>query len=208
MSQNWLELKNSANQAMADNDLNQALMAWQSALMESEKFSRGDGRHVESLEGLALSHLEKGNFTEAESYFKKALMERESQQGADHQDVATLLNNLGTVYFKRGFYKDALVHFERALNVRRKVFTNEHIEVGRVLYHLALTCHAQKRYDEADGHYRKALDIKNKTLGNNHPDLIGLLRNYAHLLRKTSRDSIARQMEQFASGIEAKQKAS
>jgi len=100
-----------------------------------------------------------------------------------------------------------MVHYERCLTIRRKVFSNEHLEVGRALYHLALATHAQMRYDEADGHYRKALDISNKTLGNNHPDLINLLRNYAHLLRKTSRDSIASQMETFARGIEAKQTA-
>jgi tetratricopeptide (TPR) repeat protein len=98
-------------------------------------------------------------------------------------------------------------HFERSLALRRKCFPAEHLEVGKSLYHLALVCHAEQRYDEADGHYRKSLDIKNKSLGNNHPDLINLLRNYAHLLRKTSRDSIASQMEQFASGIEAKLKA-
>ena len=207
MSDDWTALKTDAARAMTDNDFGQAVAFWQSALMESEKFAKGDGRHVESMEGLARAHFARQSWPEAESYFKKALMERETQQGVDHQDVATVLNNLGCVYFKRGFYKDAMVHYERCLTIRRKVFSNEHLEVGRALYHLALATHAQMRYDEADGHYRKALDISNKTLGNNHPDLINLLRNYAHLLRKTSRDSIASQMETFARGIEAKQTA-
>jgi tetratricopeptide (TPR) repeat protein len=207
MSQVWTDLKDSANKAIEMGDLEGAIKDWHAAIDESENFAKGDGRLVTSVEGLAQAQFLKGNHAEAEALYKRALSLREAAQGNDHQDIATVLNNLGAVYFKRGFYKDAMSHFERSLAMRRKSFPAEHLEVGKSLYHLALVCHAQERYDEADGHYRKALDIKNKSLGNNHPDLINLLRNYAHLLRKTSRDSIAAQMEQFAGGIEAKQRA-
>jgi tetratricopeptide (TPR) repeat protein len=207
MSKIWSDLRDSAVRAMEDGDNETALRDWQAALEAAEQFSKGDGRTVSTLEGMAQCEYLRGNFPAAESLYKRALEIRESHQGADHEDVATVLNNLGTVYFKRGFYKDAMSSFEKTLTLRRKTFPEGHLEIGKTLYHLALVCHAQMRYDEADGHYRKSLDIKNKTLGNNHPALINLLRNYAHLLRKTSRDSIAAQMEQFASGIEAKQKA-
>jgi len=207
MSQVWTDLKDSAYKALEEKDLETAVKDWQAALGRAEKFAKGDGRLVTSLEGLAQVQFVKGNYAEAESLYKRALTLRENAQGNDHQDIATVLNNMGAVYFKRGFYKDAMSHFERSLAMRRKSFPAEHLEVGKSLYHLALVCHAQQKYDEADGHYRKALDIKNKSLGNNHPDLINLLRNYAHLLRKTSRDSIAAQMEQFAGGIEAKLRA-
>jgi tetratricopeptide (TPR) repeat protein len=207
MSQVWIDHKDAANKALDAKDWDLASKEWQAAIEEAEKFAKGDGRLVTSIEGLAQVQFLKGNHAEAESLYKRALALRESAQGNDHQDIATVLNNLGAVYFKRGFYKDAMSHFERSLALRRKCFPAEHLEVGKSLYHLALVCHAEQRYDEADGHYRKSLDIKNKSLGNNHPDLINLLRNYAHLLRKTSRDSIASQMEQFASGIESKLKA-
>lgn len=207
MSQVWTDLKDSANKAMDLKDWETAARDWQSALDEAEKFAKGDGRKVTAIEGLAQVQFARGNYAEAESLYKKALYHRETGQGVDHPDTATVLNNLGVVYFKRGFYKDSMSHFERTLTMRRKSFSSDQLEVGKALYHLALVCHAQMRYDEADGHYRKALDIKNKTLGNNHPDLVPLMRNYAHLLRKTSRDSIASQMEKFASAIEAKVKS-
>jgi tetratricopeptide (TPR) repeat protein len=207
MSQVWSDKRDEAAKACDEGSYEAGRKAWQDALTECEQFSKGDGRTVATLEGLAHCEYMLQDWPAAESLYKRALEIRETQQGIDHQDVATLLNNLGAVYFRRGHYKDAMASFERALGLRRKTFPETHLEVGKTLYHLALTCHAQMRYDEADGHYRKSLDIKNKSLGNNHPALINLLRNYAHLLRKTSRDSIAAQMEQFASGIEAKQKA-
>ena len=207
MSKIWSELRDSAVSAMEREDYLAAMKDWQAALVEAENFAKGDGRTVASLEGAAQCEFATGNYGAAESLYKRALLIREGQQGADHSDVATVQNNLGTVYFKRGYYKDAMSSFEKTLAVRKSLLPEGHLEIGKVMYHLALVCHAQMRYDEADAHYRKALDIKNKTLGNNHPALINLLRNYAHLLRKTSRDSIAAQMEQFANGIEAKQKA-
>lgn len=208
MSQVWTDLRDSATKAMAARDYHTALLDWQSALAEADTFAEGDGRRVASLEGLAQAHLAKGDLDEAESLYKRALALRQEKQGAEHVDLAGAQNNIGVVYFKKGNYKDALNAFERALVMRRKSLGNDHLDVGKVLYHLALACHADKRFDEADGHYRKALDIKNKQLGNNHPDLINLLRNYADLLRLTSRDSIAGQMEQFAQGIEGRLKAS
>jgi tetratricopeptide (TPR) repeat protein len=207
MSKVWSDLRDSAASAMEKNDLEAAHKDWQAAMEEAEKFAKTDGRTVATVEGMAQCEYLRGNWEKAETLYKRALEVRESQQGAEHEDVATVLNNLGAVYFKRGYYKEAMSNFEKALLIRRKTFPETHLEIGKALYHLALVCHAQMRYDEADNHYRKSLDIKNKTLGNNHPALINLLRNYAHLLRKTSRDSIAAQMEQFASGIESKQKA-
>ncbi len=207
MSKTWSELRDSATAHIENNDLDAAHKDWQAAMDEAEKFAKTDGRTVATIEGMAQCEYLIGNFQTAETLYKRALAVRESQQGAEHEDVATVLNNLGAVHFKRGFYVESMGDFEKALAIRRKTFPETHLEIGKTLYHLALVCHAQMRYDEADNHYRKSLDIKNKTLGNNHPALINLLRNYAHLLRKTSRDSIAAQMEQFASGIEAKQKA-
>lgn len=207
MSQVWSDLRDSATKAMAARDYHTALLDWQSALAESDTFAEGDGRRVTSLEGLAQAHLAKGDLGEAESLYKRALALRQEKQGGEHIDLAAAHNNLGVVYFKKGAYKEALSSFEKALVMRRKTLGNDHLDVGKVLYHLAMACHAEKRYDEADGHYRKALDIKNKQLGNNHPDLINLLRNYADLLRQTSRDGIAGQMEQFAQGIEGRLKS-
>jgi tetratricopeptide (TPR) repeat protein len=207
MSKTWSDLRDSAVSNIENQDLEAANKDWQAAMTEAENFAKTDGRTVATIEGLAQCEYLSGNCASAESLYKRALAIRESQQGEEHEDVATVLNNLGAVYFKRAHYKEALGSFEKALAIRRKTFPDTHLEIGKTLYHLALVCHAQLKYDEADNHYRKSLDIKNKTLGNNHPALINLLRNYAHLLRKTSRDSIAAQMEQFANGIEAKQKA-
>lgn len=208
MSSVWTDLKESANKAINASDWDSALSDWESALSLAEKFPEGDGRQVATLEGLARTRFARGEYGEAEFLYKRALVIREAAQGSEHKDVASLVNNLGVVAFTRGMYKDAMSYFEKALAMRRKLSGPDNLDVGRTLYFLALTCHGLKKYDEADGHYRKSLDIKNKTLGNSHPELINLLRNYADLLRKTSRDGIASQMEQFASGIEAKQKKS
>lgn len=206
MSLVWNDLKQSAEKAMEANDWSTALSDWEAALKEAESFPDGDGRQVTTLEGLARTRFSRGDHDEAEFLYKRTLVIRRDEQGKDHKDVASVERNLGVVLFTAGRYSEAQSHFEKALNLKKAAFGDAHIEVGRTIYLLAMACHAQGHYDEADTHYRKSLDIKNKALGNNSPELINLLRNYADLLRKTSRDSIAGQMEQFAKGIEAKQK--
>lgn len=202
----WNDLKESAGKAVEAEDFATALADWEAALKESDNFADGDGRQVTSLEGLARTHYLRGEPGEAQFLYKRALVIREEQQGKEHNDVGSLQANLGILEFSQGNYKESKSHLEKALAIKKKSLGADHLQVGQITYFLALACHALESYDEADAHYRKSLDIKNKTLGNNHPDLINLLRNYADLLRKTSRDSIAGQMETFASGIEAKQK--
>ena len=73
MSQIWTDLKDSANKAMELKDWDTAAKDWQAALDESEKFAKGDGRIVTSLEGLAQVQFARGNFAEAEALYKKAL---------------------------------------------------------------------------------------------------------------------------------------
>src|SRR5208283_5716378 len=129
MSKIWSDLRDSAVSAMEQQDYEAANKDWQTALVEAEKFAKSDGRTVATLEGLAQCEYGSGNLAAAESLYKRALEIRESQQGADHEDVATVLNNLGAVYFKRGFYKDAMSSFEKTLAIRRKTFPDNHLEI-------------------------------------------------------------------------------
>jgi len=45
-------------------------------------------------------------------------------KGKDSIDVATTLNNIGSVYDSKGDYSKALEYYERCLNIKRKVKGN------------------------------------------------------------------------------------
>ncbi len=76
--------------------------------------------------------------------------------------------------------------------------------VASSLNNLARLYHSQGNYEEAEPLYERALVIKEKVLGLEHPGLVGLLENYADLLRNLGRTAEADRLEAQAESIRAK----
>jgi tetratricopeptide (TPR) repeat protein len=206
MTASWTHYKLQALKATEAKNYSEAEKGWQEAMKEAEAFGEDDGRYVLSLDSLAHTYYSQGLFARAEPLYKKALTIRESVFSPEHKDVATSANNLATVMFEQGKYKEAEALYDRALKIREKSLGKNSKEVSYVLYQLGMVLHAQKKYERAEDFYKQALEIKNKLFGPDHVELVHLLRNYAHLLRKTNREPTAVQMEQFATSIAGKQK--
>jgi tetratricopeptide (TPR) repeat protein len=206
MTANWTNYKMQAIKATQNRNLDEAERMWNDALKEAEKFGEKDGRFVTSVDNLAAVLYQNEKFDKAEPHYRKALIIRERTLPRDHEDVATCCNNLACVMFKNEKYKEAEDLYVRTLNVREKQDGKNSKGVANCLYQLGMVFHAQKRYEKAEDYYKQALDIKNKIYGPDHVELVHLLKNYAHLLRKTNREPTAVQMEQFAKTIEDKQR--
>lgn len=206
MSESWTHYKMQAQYASNQSNHDEAERMWEEAMKEAEQYGDKDGRYVMSLDGLANASFNRNKFDVAERLYKKALTIRENVHPADHEDVATSANNLAAVMFKQEKYKEAEEFYNKALQIREKKDGKMSKGVANVLYQLGMVFHAQSRYERAEDFYKQALEIKNKLYGPDHVELVHLLKNYAHLLRKTNREPTAVQMEQFAKSIESKQK--
>lgn len=201
---NWTNYKITALKALESEDYEEAERQWQSALKEAERFGQKDGRYALSVDNLALTHHHLGRPQKAEPLYKLAVMIREASLSPNHKDVATSYSNLATVQFKQGKYTDAERSYKKALEIREEACGKNSKEVGSVLYQLGMVFHAQKKYPQAEDFYKRALEIKNKVFGPDHIELVHILKNFAHLLRKTGRESTADQMANFAKTIEEK----
>ena len=70
--------------------------------------------------------VEQGHYAEAEQLYKRLLAINEQALGPDHNTVATVLNNLGVLYYHQGRYAEAEPLYKRSLAISEKHFGREH----------------------------------------------------------------------------------
>jgi tetratricopeptide (TPR) repeat protein len=86
-----------------------------------------------------------GKYADAVPLARRVLAIREKEQGPDHPDVATALNNLALLYLVHGRYLEAEPHFKRSLAIREKALGPDHPDIGDTLNNLAALYQAQHR---------------------------------------------------------------
>ena len=77
-----------------------------------------------------------GDLEGARGCFERALGIGEAVYGPDHPNVATFVNNLGTVLRELGDLKGARECYERALGICRRVYGEKHPKTQLVLRNL------------------------------------------------------------------------
>ena len=115
---------------------------------------------------------------------QSALTIREKAQGAEHAEVARVLNDLGVYYFSKGDYARASVPLARALSIREKALGPEHPDVAETLTNLAGLYQTKGEYVQAEPLYRRALAIREKARGADHPDTANTLSSLATLYER------------------------
>jgi CHAT domain-containing protein/Tfp pilus assembly protein PilF len=112
-----------------------------------------------------------GKFNEARPVGERVLELREKALGADHPDVAEVLNSLAILYSIIGDDARAEASFQRALTIREKALGPDHPALAQPLNNLALIYQDRNDYARAESFLRRALDISEKALGSEHPDV-------------------------------------
>jgi CHAT domain-containing protein/Tfp pilus assembly protein PilF len=139
----------------------------------------------QAINGLAILHFYKGEYSKAEPFHQRALAILEKSLGAEHPDVANSLNNLALIYTTLGDYTKAEPLFQRALAIREKSLGAEHPDVANSLYSLANFYSDLGDYARAEPLYRRALTIREESFGQEHPGvatcLDDLALTYSHL---------------------------
>jgi len=139
--------------AMAENLYRQTLSIRQSL---TGKTSLATGQSTIALAGaLKGLHL----FTESEELYRQGFAIYEQHVGLDHPFIATLLNNLGQLYYLQGRFAESEAVLQRALSIKLKHYPANHISIAETNNHLGYLYYLLKQDDKAIKSFQTAIDI-------------------------------------------------
>jgi len=101
-------------------------------------------------------------------------------------EVASVMNNLATVYDEQARYAEAEPLFRQSLEMCEKGLEAEG-SLARVLNNLASVYVHEGKYAEAEPLFKRAIAIDEKTLGPDHPDLASHLSNLGTVYHQQGR---------------------
>ncbi len=194
----WDESIDSARQAAASNQFEQAERILRQARTQSRGFQPNDPRRVVPLLELAKLHLNRGDYARPEQLYREADPIAREAWGADSAEYASLLNDIGRYYHLRVRFDDAERFYKLAFATRVRLLGREHPDVATSVNNLAVLYENAVLYSKAETYYRTALDIREKQLGPQHADTVLTLEHLARLLHKMSRPDEAAEFERRA----------
>jgi CHAT domain-containing protein/tetratricopeptide (TPR) repeat protein len=115
-----------------------------------------------TLNNLATVLGERGDTVRAEALLKRALAITEKSLGADHPDVAIILNAMGRLRYLRGETKEEEALYSRALAIAEKSLGRDHPQVANYLNNLATIYWAQGATAQALTALARAADIRER----------------------------------------------
>ncbi len=95
----------------------------------------------------------------AEQHYLIALEALENLHGRNHERVAAIYNNLGSLYYSAGHPGQAKEMHAEALEIRQSVFGPDHPEVGQSWCNLATACYGLEDDAGTQENYEKGLRI-------------------------------------------------
>ena len=128
-------------------------------------FNKRDQLNIEvcrSLNGLAVLHVDEGEYVEAEELLKRAIRIHEKAERRDHPYLATVLTNLGILYTNLLRFDEAEPLFERASYIQDLGLRADHPDVAVRLHATAVLFHSTGRQAEAATLAEQAEAIRKK----------------------------------------------
>ena len=121
--------------------------------------------------------------------------------GEDHPEYASLLENLGNVWFRKGRQAETAQNLERVLAIRRRALGDDSEPVARTLANLGTVYWIERGHAAALEKYREAEAGLTRFLGPDHPDVSVVLMGEAgallHLQRLDEAEAAARRALQI-----------
>lgn len=120
-----------------------------------------------TLNNLGLAAEGAGNYSEAETLFRKAITIVERDKGPEAPTLAAPLDNLGCLYRDHEQFdlNAAEALLQRALSIREKALGSDHPDTAITLSNLSLTYFYQQKPDLAEQFAERALPIQQRTYG-------------------------------------------
>jgi tetratricopeptide (TPR) repeat protein len=121
--------------------------------------------------------------------------------GKEHPGVADMLTRLADLYCRLRLYSKMEPILIEALRIREATCGMQHPSVATELKNLARLYLVQERYAIAEPLFKRALMIRERAFGRDHARVADIEEQYAHLLRKTSRDQQADTLERHVQKV-------
>lgn len=160
-----------------------------------------DARTLRDIRGLAAVYRAMDRKVEADSLWRLVLQRQEQSLGADHPDVGSTLNNLGTLAYFDGKYAEAARYYARSRPIIEKAFGSDHPQTSGVINNQGEVLWKLKRFAEAEPLLRQALAIKERVYTPQHASIAISLNGLAGVLRDSGRPAEAEPLYQRALAI-------
>lgn len=128
----------------------------------------GDQHLVEVLLKVADYLREIGQYAQAEALYQRALTIGERILGPAHALIATISNNLATIYKQQGRYDEAEQLYQRAIRIREPNVGLNSRDFTSSLTNLAEIYKQRHKYDEAEPLFQRALELREQDFGADH----------------------------------------
>jgi tetratricopeptide (TPR) repeat protein len=125
--------------------------------------------------------MDRGDYSQALALEERTLALREQQLGADHPQVATVLNNLALAHDAMSHFDQAKQLHERALAIRERALGPMHPEVASSLLNLANVYETLADHERARELLLRALSIYEGAYGREHPMVASTLVNLGNV---------------------------
>lgn len=154
---------------------------------------------------LALVLAAQAKYTEADTYYKRALEAGREVRGPAHPDAAAIMVNQAELYRAQRRYSEAASLYRQALKIQQEALGPEDPDVATTLNGLALLDYAEGDGVNAERLYKQALEIDQKNTASERPqDRAATLDNLAELYRAAELYSDAEPLYQQALDIVSK----
>ncbi len=132
---------------------------------------------------LAQIYVLNSEFQKGEFYYLKVKEIRKTLLGENTIEYASIINNLGGLYYRTGKYTEAEKNFKQAIEIceKLKAYTRDYAEFSQ---NLAALYEVLDQHNNAEDLYLKSLAIMKNLLGEEHPGYLNTLTNLADVYRR------------------------
>ncbi len=127
-------------------------------------------------------HLGRADYATALRLFQRTIAIDEKVYGADHPEVATTYNNLGSLLIDMGDLPNARVFIEKAIAIN-EIYGTDHLDVARDYSNMGQVLKDLGDHPNSRIYHEKALAIFEKRHGENHPDVATTYNNLGLLFQ-------------------------
>lgn len=163
----WQTYFQAALAAGAKQDPRTAEKMFNLAVNQAEAFGERDVRFIKSMEGLGLTYMTEGKFTESEAVLQRVLSLKKASFGVNHPEYALTEGNLGDLYLEEANFDEA----EKAYKAALQILPPNTMAYEQKLQHLGHLYLRQTRWNDAEQTFKQVADLKTKRVGANDPTL-------------------------------------
>jgi tetratricopeptide (TPR) repeat protein len=147
------------------------------------------------------------DFTQSESYFRRALTIREQALGTESVDLMQALNDLAAPYYSRGELEQAERLYRRALTIGEAQLGELHPDLTVSLSNLARLHQRKSDWRAAAPLLGRLLAIKQRSLGETHPHAISLMLAVANARSSLGEHEVAEELVRRALTLQERAQA-